>query len=145
MSRFSRDSVLNCHATIIMVTTVAKRSEVGNDAHTPLSPYMRGSVSNSGIRKITWRIRLRNIDFPALPIDWNRVVETIWKPTTQNASSDMCSELTVAAISSLSVVKAIAMMSGNSIPTAAPVEVTTVPASVESQNARLSRWRSPAP
>lgn len=38
---------------MIRVTTVAARSEVGNDAHTPSSPNVRGSIIRSGMRKMT--------------------------------------------------------------------------------------------
>lgn len=67
----------SCHITITRVTTVAKASDVGNEAHTPSRPIVLGSVINSGIRNITCLMRLRNIDLPAMPIDWNSVVDTI--------------------------------------------------------------------
>ena len=88
---------------------VAITSLDGNESQTPSSPSRSGSVSRSGIRNITWRVRLRNIDFPALPIDWKKVVATIWKPTAQNASSDKESAREVTAISVGSVVNARAM------------------------------------
>ena len=44
---------------------------------------------SNGIRNITCLMRLRNIDFPAMPMDWNRVVDTIWKPTGQNITVAM--------------------------------------------------------
>lgn len=67
---------LSCHVTIAVVTTVAHMSLRGNDDHTPSRCHIRGSQSNSGIKNMTCRVRLRNIDLPTLPMDWNRVVET---------------------------------------------------------------------
>ncbi len=63
---------------------VATTSDSGNDTHTPSRPNSPGSHSNKGIRKITCRERLRNIDLPAFPMLWKKAVEIIWNPTAQN-------------------------------------------------------------
>lgn len=97
---------------ITAVTNVANVSAVGNAAHTPFSPKCGGRIISIGIMNITWRVRLMNIDFPAYPSDWKKLVETIWKPATQNIAVVMCRLFAVAAISTPSVVNARAMRSG---------------------------------
>lgn len=71
------------------VTTVAKRSLNGKDHQMPSMPISEGNHKSNGNRKITWRVRLRNIDLPAWPIDWKKVVDTTWNPTIQNTDIDM--------------------------------------------------------
>ena len=58
------------------------------------------------------RVRLRNIDLPAIPSDWKKLVDTIWNPTPQNMSVVIVKPCTVAAINPASVVNARAMYCG---------------------------------
>ena len=91
------------------VTKMANASDAGNADHTPLRPKQGGNSSNSGIKKIIWRVRLRKIDFAAIPSDWKKLVDTIWNPTPQNINMATDSPLEVTFINAPSVVNAMAM------------------------------------
>ncbi len=41
-----------------------------------------------------WRVRDRKMDFPAMPMDWKKLVATTWKPTIQNAMVVILRQLT---------------------------------------------------
>lgn len=119
---------LICIQMRMAVTQVAEKSLHGKESQMPSSPKSGGRVISSGIRKMTCLMRLRNIDLDALPIDWNRVVETIWKPTNQKHSMPVCRAVQVRLMSDSSVVKARAMTPGKVMANAAPAQQMIVDA-----------------
>ena len=50
-------------------------------AHTPLIPQKRGIINKPGIKNNNCRERDRKMETLALPIDWKKLVITIWAPT----------------------------------------------------------------
>ena len=76
-------------------TVRASRSDIGNDIHTPVTPSVCGSHSISGIRNITWRVRLRSIDLAGEPMLWKKQVMTMGIPTIENAHSVLRRQCTV--------------------------------------------------
>ena len=54
----------------IAVITVATRSDVKYATHIPVSPQIFEKMKIKGNRNSIWRVKLRNIDFPAIPNDW---------------------------------------------------------------------------
>ena len=58
-------------------TIMANASDIGNAAHTPLSPQCGDSRNNNGIRNIICLVRLKKMDFAAMPSDWKKLVDTI--------------------------------------------------------------------
>lgn len=115
------------------VAAVASKSLKGNDVHTPSSPMRDGSMRRSGMRKMTWRARLRNIDFPAFPMLWKNVVETIWNPTTQKAQKAWWNARDVTSMSVWSMVNARAIQGAAVSPPMAPTDTTAVPHATASQ------------
>ena len=84
--------------TITIVTENASKSPNGNDNHTPVTPKNSGNISISGIMKITWRVRLRNIALPEAPMLWNKQVATMGTPTNENAHVALWRQCTVTSI-----------------------------------------------
>ena len=117
----------------IAVTKVAKRSEIGKDSQTPLSPNCPGNHKSNGTRKMTCRINPKKIDFAALPRLWKRHVEIIWKPTTENANMLWRKALSETEISSVESVKALATVDGKQRPTTLPPKVRIVATPTASQ------------
>ncbi len=62
-----------------------------------------------GIKNNICLVKLKKIDFFAIPRDWNKLVDTIWNPTPQNIKVVIVRLFTIAFMSSGSVVKALAI------------------------------------
>ena len=103
-------------------------SDSGRLAHTPFIPYMPGSMSSAGMRKMSWRESDRNIEILALPIDWKKLDITICAPMKQNARHDIRSPFEANSIRVVSVVKRRTTCVGRSCAMTKPNEVTIVPA-----------------
>lgn len=67
----------NSYITSMADTIMANASDIGNAAHTPLSPQCGDSRNNNGIRNIICLVRLKKMDFAAMPSDWKKLVDTI--------------------------------------------------------------------
>lgn len=132
-------SLRNCHIISIPVTMVAITSDDGKENHTPSNLKKCGSVNSRGIKNITCRVRLRNIDLPAIPRDWKKLVATIWNPTIQNINVLIFNPWAVASISVWSFVNARAIHSGKSEAVMVPSEHIIVAVKVDSRNARFMR------
>jgi hypothetical protein len=55
---------------VITDTVKARISAPQIEAHTPSMPHICGRNIRNGNRKISWRVRERNIEIEGLPIDW---------------------------------------------------------------------------
>ena len=109
------------NAIIAMVTMVAQTSLIGNEAQIPSSPNLAGRTISNGIRNMTWRERLRKIDFQTFPMLWKNVVDTIWNPTTQNIVIESERARSVVPIRTGSVVNARAITDGHICPIRVPM------------------------
>ena len=54
----------------IAVITVATKSDVKYATQIPVSPQIFEKMKIKGNRNSIWRVKLRKIDFPAIPKDW---------------------------------------------------------------------------
>ena len=96
-------SVLQSNNRVMAVAIV---SETGMAIHIPFKAYIRGKISSNGIRNMTCRVKLRKMDLEAIPKDWNRLVVTIWNPTSGNTPITMRIPCMATSMRFVSVVKA---------------------------------------
>ena len=83
-----------------------------------------------GIRKISWRDRLRKMLFPACPMLWKKWLTTICPPTSGNIITQMRNPRAAMDIICSSLVNSMAGISGMNMPMRKPSVVTTVPAAM---------------
>ena len=87
-------------------------SDTGMEDQAPVRPKMGGRINRQGTRNKNWRVRLRNMDIFALPMDWKKLVITIWEPMIGNIVTDIRSALVAIACNSMSVVNMEAINDG---------------------------------
>ena len=74
---------------VTYATIDANPSDTGIADHAPVTPKKRGKISKQGIRNKNCRVRLRNIETLALPMDWKKLVITICEPIMGNMITDI--------------------------------------------------------
>jgi len=74
---------------VTQATIDANPSDTGIADHAPVTPKKRGKISKQGIKNKNCRVRLRNIETLALPMDWKKLVITICEPIMGNMITDI--------------------------------------------------------
>ena len=69
----------------------------------PSVPQYEGKMSKNGIRNNNWRVVDKKMAILALPMDWYKLVHTIWKPINGNKQVKMRRPYELSAFRSVSV------------------------------------------
>jgi len=82
-------NLLTKRKIVTYATIDANPSDTGMADHAPFIPKIGGNIIKHGIKNKNWRVRLRNIETLALPMDWKKLVITICEPIMGNMITDI--------------------------------------------------------
>ena len=123
-------------------------SLMGSAHHTPCmgsDTNNLGSINAKGMRYSTCRVRLRKMDFPAIPMDVKKLTVTIWNPTSSMEQVRMRVGRIVSVTSCGSWVNILTIRSGTSSPSKKTPPITKVAQMDVRYMARHMRWYCLAP